>query len=325
MRIPGLELEPVWMPRAPLELDGRGPAGDPGQRVVGDTLSEVWRGVLAECLRFGVAVPTHYGATRDLHNLVSVIRDPEASLTEIIAGEVFDLFGWGWEDVKGYARRLSTGELPEGVSYSYGSRMVDGVGGEGVDQVAWMREQLAADPDYRGIYLTPWLPGADIGEGKGRPCLVGLLWRRQDGRLHLTATFRSHDLFEGYPQNAAGLACWLGDEAAAACLDVGTLTILSSSAHLYERDWSAAQRAAFSRASTMVDLDRRSCWRVYLDGGSLVAEGLTPDGDTVLARFAGPSVGNVAHRIHRSGLVSSISGALWLGGELERVWAGRLR
>lgn len=71
-------------PPKPANLDVL-PHGDPGQRVVGDTLAEVWPRALEQAMRFGRVAETQYGPTREVLALTSVIRDPLASLDEFQA------------------------------------------------------------------------------------------------------------------------------------------------------------------------------------------------------------------------------------------------
>ena len=265
---------------------------------------------------------------------------------------------------------------------------------EPADQYQAIEKLLHEKPDTRAAFLTPWIPAIDTGKESGRPCLVGLWFRRvlepsteaprllADGdivlmskddpgfldnvkkvargesmmtvpaaveMLHLDVTFRSHDLFAGYAENLAALCRLLVDTAARQGMAVGSVTCHSLSAHVYDRDWSSARDAIAAyeaRTRGQLDLDQRSSWHVenvfdacvacdgtgdhkdhtgndcgQCDGHGRInkrirATALTPDGGRVLRVIEGTNVQGLRGQIERSGLVTSIGSALWLGAEL---------
>jgi hypothetical protein len=123
----------------------------------------------------------------------------------------------------GYLGQFLTGGRPEGVSYTYGSRLRDF--GGAIDQVA-------------AIVAALWSPVQDIGS-PSPPCLnlVQARLRASPGdgapRLFLTAYFRSHDIFRAWASNAYGLCALQGLIAEG----LGDLAILSHSAHIYAHNW----------------------------------------------------------------------------------------
>ena len=316
--------EPAWMDFGGLEIEGRkgrwsiGPLPNedrpggaiilpppepkadapmppelPGQRVSGKTLADVWPRVLAEVMRFGAQVPTQYGDTKELLNLVSVIEDPARSLEEFGRGGGYEptptgmafkapphpLLGISWGDLDDYYTKSFMSETPpEGQSYGYGSRLHGrdeggrmfydardeyDVPGPPPDQIAAARKLLTDNPGTRAAFLTPWRPDEDAGRESGGPCMVGAWFRavpsvyewdiRLSGeatarpvahKLNLTVTFRSHDLHGAYPLNLAACCLWLCKEAKALGMEVGTLTCISMSAHVYDRDCDAARAKA---------------------------------------------------------------------------------
>lgn len=327
---------PVILPPPVPASTERAPHGDPGDRVVADTLADLWPRVLDRALRCGREVDTQSGETRELLNLVSVLRDPSKTLTEI-AGPAVDarpvhavgdggilqgyeptqaqtltqphpVLGFSFADVEAYAERLTGAKVPEGAAYSYGSRMrgvvprpVDAhesrgwcwrVGGvitlstHGVcpecgwsrtmerrpgypaglkDQIEAQEALLAADPRTRAAYLTPWRPEDDTGKASGTPCLTGVWFRAVDDALHMTITFRGHDLFTGYPLNVAACCLWLVRLADKLGMSVGTLTCLSMSAYVCVRDMADAQKVvAGYRPPAGPRWDQRAAWRVEL-------------------------------------------------------------
>lgn len=307
------------------------PAGLPGQRVTGRTLAEVWPKVLQEVLCFGDAVPTSYGGSRELLNLVSVVEDPRGSIGSLSDGSKHPVLGIFKADLDDYYTKSFMGKVPpEGVSYSYGSRLQGGdishytrptaVGPDGsqwgggqpvhhVDQTATVRQLLQSTPTTRAAYLSPWRPGEDAGKESGRPCLVGAWFRAtggpgrcyvcgqeatcearegapapwqpmcdthcardpEDGErrevvrtLNLSVQFRSHDLHGAYPLNLAACCLWLCEEAKVHGMEVGTVTCLSMSAHVYDHAAEAASEVVSKHVKAGAwSQDARSAWRVW--------------------------------------------------------------
>lgn len=451
----------ITLPPPPPTATAPAPHGDPGERVAAGTLSELWPMLLHRTMRFGRIMPTQYGDTREVLNLVSVIRDPVASLAEIKGlappvpagtwvvgyrkvctrcegvesdtcglchgfGQVVEPFvypdgpdnpkgvpgyigksfwefhpdeasaecsyreherlgtasvlrpfhrtagpdmaawaeqhaakhpvlGISWAEVEAYRDRVTRPEIPEGAPYSYGSRMRgrpkpedlgpgrDGhlTGAEwaqGPDQIEHIAGLLYEKPDTRAAFLTPWRPLEDSGKESGRPCLVGVWFRVVTTPgvllpdLHMTVTFRSHCLYAGWPTNLAGLCLWLVEEAERLGMAVGTLTCMSMSAHLYAKDWNAAEGVISKHydSNREPSWDQRSSWRVErfegeaLDIGEYAnptfrATALTPGGSEVIAVFEASTPESLRTQIEKSGLVTSTGAALWLGDEIRRV------
>lgn len=270
--------------------------GDPGDRIAGDTLADVFPRLLRQVLVAGHVLSSQYGRAKELLNVVSVIRDPRQTALDYA----------DHAQTTAYYKRLVGAEVPEGAPYSYGSRMrgmelgPDDRNPVGppvyarrlVDQIDIVSTMLEVSPGTRAAYLTPWRPAEDCGIESNRPCLVGVWFRVTDERLlgednaegqrcmscrygepeadcsvhrkrlHVTIAFRSHDLFKGYPQNLAAVCMWLVDEAERQHLDVGTVTCTSYSGHIYERDWAEAQKVVEGYRRKGLRMDRRSTWRV---------------------------------------------------------------
>ncbi len=299
----------VLPPPAP-EASSTAPHGDPGHRVVGNVLDQLWPRALQQAMHFGRAVPTQYGETREVLNLVSVIRNPASA-------HILPSWIQGHEQVGEYAARLFIDlEPPEGAKYSYSSRLHDQADGK---QISRFHAMLDNNPSTRAAYITPWNASQDAGLESGRPCMVGVWFRQVDGELHMTVMFRSHDLFGAYPLNLASAALFLQHVARVHRMKVGTLTCVSCSAHVYDRDYVDAERIIMERIPKQIGWDPRSTWRVELVDSRLRATALSPDGAEITAVFEGKTPEGVRAKIERSGLIQSVGNALWLGSELERV------
>ncbi len=68
----------------------------------------------------------------------------------------------------------------------------------GVDQVAQVRELLAASPDSRRAVISLFDPEIDFQDSKDIPCNNWLHFLVRDGRLHLNVAARSTDIWFGF-------------------------------------------------------------------------------------------------------------------------------
>lgn len=169
--------------------------------------------------RFGDVVRTEDGALcREIMNLVLHVQRP---------GEGWPIQGSGWDipALEAYASKqiLCTNRVP-GFDYTYGQRL-----GRQVDK---MINRLQQDPTSRRAVATTWRPCDDFG-GKSVPCLVMLNALVRCEHIHVTAYFRSHDIRQAWPANAYGLYKIMQKMADELGVQVGGLTTISGSAHIY--------------------------------------------------------------------------------------------
>jgi thymidylate synthase len=73
------------------------------------------------------------------------------------------------------------------------------------------------------------------------PCMIVDDFKLREGRLNLSVFFRSHDFAGAYPANLYGLAELLEHVAREVGGSPGSISTLSSSAHIYEHDWDWVQ------------------------------------------------------------------------------------
>lgn len=225
--------------------------GDPGDRIAGMFLQDVWPVALRRILDVGAKHESQYGDALELLNLVTVLRDPKQVLDE----EELETVGLSAAQVDKYTLEDFTGEvIREDATYGYGARMAD--------QAPKIQGLLNRAPETRAAYLTPWDPAKDSGRESGRPCLVGVWFRRYEDQLTLTVSFRSHDMFKGYCLNMAAACRWLLAEAERVGCAPGPVTCVSHSAHLYDNSWAAARAVIDKARVPSVRWDMRALWSI---------------------------------------------------------------
>ena len=107
--------------------------------------------------------------------------------------------------------------------------------GDGIDQIARsIIIRLLHNPQSRRAMAITWVPDLDI-QSSEPPCLQLVQCFIRDQQLHMTCYFRSNDMLSAWGANAYGLAHLMKyvydriDQP----ITIGTLTTISSSAHIY--------------------------------------------------------------------------------------------
>ncbi|HLD78321.1 MAG TPA: thymidylate synthase, partial [archaeon] len=298
-----------------------------GHIIRAPTVAGAWLQVLDTILKFGKESGTHYDdQQKELVNLLSIITDENpASL------HVPDFLPSDVRHVQEYIPRM-TRDLPGGTSskeYTYGSRMRSWFG---IDQVNNAIEKLIREPISRAVVLSLWDPEQDMTLG-GSPCLNHVWFRITDGALRMTAIFRSHDMFEGYPENAFALRVLQEEVRAAAeqglhakdfgSLGLGPLMILSQSAHLYDDCWERAQRTVDKfldqyLSAAQYRYDPRGNIIITIEGDGIVVEHTSAARDT-LGVYRAKSADEMRNILVRENIIGNTAHAVYVGKELQKA------
>jgi thymidylate synthase len=312
------------------EGDSYRPSAATGHQVIRTRPLDCWEELVVRTVRFGRPVTLEKGTRLELLNVKAVITDPQVESRQALSGFGFDL-----DRFLRYQRAILEPQLPEDVDYTYGNRLrgyfslADG----GTDSLAVAIDLLKEDPESRHAYLTLWDMSHDLGgEGGGsKPCLTTVFFRRHEGRLTLTATYRSHNLLWAWPENVYGLMAIQSHVAERVGMEPGPITVISNSlginpaspryevAKAIERNW-----------TTDDDLDRESnkySLREDPNGYFVVSTDVDGDGNPVIVaehRYGGVRVKryeaaravSIEREVAADMAITLVSHALWLGREL---------
>ncbi len=302
---------------------------------------DCWEELVVRTVRFGRPVALRNGPRLELLNVKSVITDPAEESPEALAK-----YGFQLEAFREYQTRILEPELPEGISYTYGNRLRGYFGtdsgscdtGEDTgscDTLQAVIELLGANPESRHAYIALWDTAVDLQRnravvGYAAPCLISLFFRRTEGGLSLTATYRAHNLMTAWLENVYGLLAIQRHVAQAVGIAVGPITVISNSLGIDPR----SPRYALAReiaAGWRRDEDRdRQTGKYSLredphgyfvvsvdrEAGAIVAEHRF--GGVLVKRYSGRRADRLAGEIGGDMAVSLVSHALWLGRELAR-------
>jgi thymidylate synthase len=290
---------------------------------------DAWLELVTRCARFGRPVTLRKGPRIELLNAKVVITDPADDPEEALAE-----YGFSLDRFRAYQRRMLEPRLPEGISYTYGNRLrgrFEVGGGRGTDTLAAVIDALRDDAESRHGYVALWDTALDLGdELSDTPCLTTLFFRRSEGRLALSATYRSHNLLVAWLENVYGLMAVQRHVADAVGMPPGPVTVLSHSLSIDPTSprYPLGQSIAEGWTSDD-DVDRRTGKQTLREdphGYFLVS--LDRDAGTIIAehRFRGVLVKRyeaeravtIENAVAADMAVSLVSHALWLGRELTR-------
>ena len=300
---------------------------DPGaHQVVRARPLDCWAELVARTMRFGRPVELEKGPRIELLNAKAVITDPAEDSRAALAGHGFDL-----DRFRAYQERILSPELPEDVAYTYGNRLRGHfeLAGGGTDTLAAAIELLRADPETRHAYVSLWDTRADLSPAAGStPCLTTLLLRRSEGRLTLTATYRSHNLLTAWLENVYGLMAVQRHVAERVGMEPGAITVVSHSlgidprstafplARTVEESWTTDDEVDRESGKQTLREDPNGYFVVSVDRdrGLIVAEHRY--GGVLVRRYEAERAITIEREVAADMAVSLVSHALWLGRQL---------
>ena len=286
-------------------------------------VAEAWVQILHTIVTLGSLSETHYeDRQKEVLNLLTIVTDENPEQFDIP-----EFLPCSHDTIRRYLPSVLTGQKYEGVRYTYGQRLRTHFG---IDQIEAVIEKLVKEPISRSAVASLWDPILDNKTG-GSPCLNHVWVRIDQSKLHLTAVIRSNDMYNAWPENAFSLRAlqeYIRVEVSRRAnlrLDLGYLTTLSQSAHIYEGDFKSAQAVIGSfygkiskgpklrrdpRGSFVVELDH--------DQGFIKVEHITND-EEHLRYFSGKTASDVLKDIHVRKCASLIEHASYLGRELQKA------
>ncbi len=303
---------------------------DIGYVIKGKTIAEVWLKILDTILKFGKEGDTHYDEPqKEILNLISIITEEDPNNLFIPEFLPFDK-----KHVMQYIPQITTNAKVPGTAYTYGTRMRSWFG---VDQVAGAIEKLAKSPVSRAVVINLWDSTKDLTIG-GSPCINHVWLRVREGKLYMTVTIRSNDMFEGYPDNAFGLRCLQdiirkevnerlkekGPEHKEIML--GDLIINSQSAHIYKDCWEKAQtilekyldKYIAGQTNVTLNPDPRGNFVIGPYEGNIIVHHLSPTNE-VIGTYTGKTAEEVIEKIAKQNIISVTGHALDIGKELAKA------
>ncbi len=276
---------------------------------------EVWPQMLRRLLMFGSESRHFHGSmVKEIFNFTAIITDEDVQKPEIISE-----FGFSKKELADYIDNFLSPQKGK-EEYTYGSRMQKF---KGINQIDEIIRKLKGYENDRGALAVLWDPTED-NKPKKVPCMTAIQANGEGDKIHLTAYFRSNDMFNGWPRNAFALRALQKKITDKLGKKIGWLTTISSCAHIYENEWMNAQEVVdhYSDVGRMIP-DPRGNVLVFIDKKNILVKQLAPSSEVLREfKFDGtkPKAAYViGRRLWKAELFGSISHALDIGSELQKA------
>ncbi len=294
------------------------PTADSGFMISEESVALAFPKILGTIMRFGSHKKSHYNDVKEVLNLM-VVLEPEDPDNPALP----DYLGITKQDLEAYYPQLISNIEFEGTSYTYGNRLrhvprkmqeeMSGI----IDQIETIVEELKRAPYSRRAIALTWRVEEDI-TNKSPPCLILIQCMISDHKLHLTAFIRSNDMFAAWPKNAFGLRKLQQLIAAPLEVPIGTLTTISSSAHIYEQNWKDALQIAEKHSFLRWKQDSRGYFVIKIENNLIKLHHYNNNGP-LLQTFEGTKAEELYKQLVLKETMSSPEHLAYIGMELAKA------
>lgn len=308
--------EPQIFPEAKNDLAASFPCEDTVFPIRHKYIGSAWLEIIKTIWRFGTVRSNFYGGNvREIFNIAAVVTDDDS-----FDPKMFPYMQVGKEGIENYCQHIMSGDKGDEV-YTYGERFWKYKGINQVEDV--IIPYLKKYPTDRAAIAMMFDLTVDHKASRA-PCMCMAQAAILGDKLNLTAYFRSHAIFSGWVLNAFGLRRVQKHIADKLGYKVGTLTIFSNCAHIYDNEWATAEKIIKDHGNNFeLVLDPRGYFMVSLDKKEIVAKHYSPDGKYLEEFRQDGMVPKAAmalySKIAAANAVSVISHAFDLGVELEKA------
>jgi thymidylate synthase len=323
--------------------------------VHGRTIPEAWVEMIQRIYRYGRDNLMNANTDRfvkEINNMVVCVSDPQ---NMDLSFNPF-LVPLTVEKIEAYKREILSAELPPGKAYTYGNKLrafshssadeirslvgsreyKDFEFGRGphldanvkyadksceINQVKDIVDVLKRDAYSKACVAITWHVQDELmRKHKSSPCLVFIQALVQDERLNLTAFFRSHDMVQGWPENAYGCAAIQKEIADAVGVKTGSLTVISGSAQIYNHYYQQVREmlAKFRKPSDGFD-DPKGNLVVEVKDNMIKVSLTHPETGKVLEVFEGNTPKEIYKKIDFSIGSLKPEHAMYIGTELQKA------
>ncbi len=322
--------------------------------VKGTTIPKTWIEIMYQIYRYGrdnLMDANTDRRVKEINGLIAVVNDPQnldLSINPFLVPMTAD-------KVKAYQKEVLSSLLPEGKAYTYGNKLrayffpdsdyiksfmmskeyKDFEFGQGphldknikylekgveIDQIKDMIEALKRNLYSKSCVAITWHVADELmRKHKSSPCLVMLQPIVQNEKLNLTVYFRSHDMVQGWPENAYGCAAIQKEIASELGVECGIMTIISCSAQIYRHYYAQIEEMLEKYRKLEIDYnDTRGNYSIMIKDGRITVMHLHPDTNKEIDRIEGRTAKELGLKLAEKGEINAAH-ALYLGVELARA------
>jgi thymidylate synthase len=320
--------------------------------VHGTTIPDAWIKMIYNIYHYGRKNLMNANTDRwvkEINNMTVVIHNPQN--TDLSLNPF--LVPMTEEKIQAYKKEILSPLLPEGKAYTYGNELrsyyypsakeikdlvnsteyKDFEFGQGswldeninykeeyieINQIKDIIEALKRDVYSKACVAITWHPSIELmRKHKSSPCLIFLQAIVQDEKLNLFVFFRSHDMTQGWPENAYGCAAIQKEIAEGIDVEPGLLTIVSGSAQIYNNYYQQVEEMLDKYAKNLkMCHDERGNFQISIEEGKIKVSLLHPETGQVLEDYEGTSAYELKDKITNSVYSLETGHAIYLGTEL---------
>ena len=322
--------------------------------VSGTTIPKTWIEIMHFIYKYGKKNLMNANTDRwvkEVNNLVAVVHDSQdmdLSLNPFLVPLTK-------EKIDAYKKEILSPLLPAGKAYTYGNKLRAYYypDTKAIKNLATTKEykdfefsqgpHLDANVDYKDSFceidqlqdiidvlkrdryskacvgMTWHVADELMRKHKSSPCLVMLQAMVVDEKLNLTVYFRSHDMAQGWPENAYGCAAIQKEIAEGIGVETGILTIISGSAQIYKHYYKQIEDMLKKYRKYEEEYsDPRGNFMIQLKEGKIVVNHLDPNDHRVIDMWEGRSAAELRDQIAHSCMVKT-GHSIYLGQELAKA------
>lgn len=280
-------------------------------------IGTAWLRMLKLIFKFGIIGKSWYGNNvQELFNIAVVVEDEDP-----LNPKMFPYLQVSKKDIKKYQSNIMSGNRGDEI-YTYGERFWNYKGINQVDEV--IVPFLKKYPTDRAALAVTFDMAFDHKSSRA-PCMCLVQATTLGNKLNLTAYFRSHAIFSGWALNAFGLRRLQYYIAGKLFREIGTLTIFSNCAHIYDNEWSTAKKIVekYSPKKFKFSLDPRGYFLITVEKKEIVVKHYSHQNQFLQEFRQNGKVSKAAIEMYNklilSEAVSKISHAFDLGVELQKA------
>jgi thymidylate synthase len=310
--------DPEYFPDKKIKFPDRYPSENIGFVIRKKNIGDAWLSLLYHIMRYGCHKPSSYSDDQiELLDLMTVTNENMKIDDGSVIVDFKDYYLFTEDELDEYYAQIITSE-PHGVNYTYGQRLRNH---NGIDQIQGIIDELKKEKFSRRAIAFTWNVEKDTGN-KNAPCLDLVQCNIQDNKLYLTGYIRSNDMVKAWVQNVYGLRRLqklISDELH---VNMGNLTTISCSAHIYESDVETVQSILENNKLCIVDdYDPRGDFIIDVDDVTkeIDIEQHDPFTGNSIDLVYGKSAGEVTRKLAMKNMIINPYHAMYLGRELQKV------
>lgn len=252
----------------------------------------------------------------DLDNYIKGFLDPDPHTEDYTYGE--RLFNFAQKEIKA---------LKEVYPWLKIDRFQEYFKHGGINQVeVSIIRKLKNFPYDKGAIALLGNPFTDVfpqRPPKKIPCLFLVQAQIYQGKLNLTAYFRSNDMYNAWPLNAFALRQFQKNIADKLMVEMGPLVTISNMAHVYEHNFADMEKL-IENYKGYCEWDPRGNFIVEIQGEEIVVRLISPEGNLELNSWSiNGKEPNAARKLcfelDKDLSISVLGNALYMGRQIERA------